>query len=63
MCDEYCCNHGCNQGHDCPARRLAMCRHLQNEPPPPVIWSGWLVDAALAVALVLTVMAMLGWLA
>lgn len=20
MCDEYCCNHGCNQGRDCPAR-------------------------------------------
>lgn len=19
-CDEYCCNHGCNQGRDCPAR-------------------------------------------
>jgi len=21
MCDEYCCNHGCNQGRDCPARQ------------------------------------------
>ena len=20
MCDTYCTNHGCNQGHDCPAR-------------------------------------------
>jgi hypothetical protein len=19
-CDEYCCNHGCNQGRNCPAR-------------------------------------------
>jgi len=19
-CDDYCCNHGCNQGRDCPAR-------------------------------------------
>lgn len=19
-CDTYCCNHGCNQGRDCPAR-------------------------------------------
>ena len=19
-CDEYCTNHGCNQGHDCPVR-------------------------------------------
>ena len=20
-CDEYCCNNGCNQGRDCPARK------------------------------------------
>lgn len=20
-CDDYCCNYGCNQGRDCPARR------------------------------------------
>lgn len=20
MCDEYCCNHGCNQGRNCPVR-------------------------------------------
>lgn len=20
-CDDYCCNHGCNQGRDCPARQ------------------------------------------
>ena len=20
-CDDYCCNHGCNQGRDCPARK------------------------------------------
>ena len=19
-CDDYCCNHGCNQGRDCPVR-------------------------------------------
>ena len=20
MCDDYCCNYGCNQGRSCPAR-------------------------------------------
>lgn len=20
-CDDYCCNHGCHQGRDCPARK------------------------------------------
>ena len=20
-CDDYCCNHGCNQGRNCPARK------------------------------------------
>ena len=20
-CDDYCCNHGCNEGRNCPARR------------------------------------------
>lgn len=52
-----CCDYDCTQGRDCPARGMAMCRHPQDEPPPPVIWSGWLVDAALAVALVLVIVA------
>lgn len=25
-CDDYCCNHGCNQGRDCPARK-PECKH------------------------------------
>lgn len=25
-CDDYCCNHGCNQGRDCPARK-PVCAH------------------------------------
>lgn len=25
-CDDYCCNHGCNQGRDCPAR-AKTCQH------------------------------------
>ena len=25
-CDDYCCNHGCNQGRDCPARAKPICR-------------------------------------
>lgn len=23
QCDEMCCNHGCNQGRDCPVRKTA----------------------------------------
>lgn len=25
-CDTYCCNHGCNQGRDCPARHAPITR-------------------------------------
>jgi hypothetical protein len=24
-CDDYCCNYGCNQGRNCPARACAKC--------------------------------------
>lgn len=23
-CDDYCCNHGCNQGRNCPARKTPV---------------------------------------
>ncbi|WP_291928637.1 hypothetical protein [Limnohabitans sp.] len=26
-CDDYCCNQGCNQGRDCPARKPKVCPH------------------------------------
>lgn len=29
-CDTYCCNHGCNQGRDCPARKPAPCPHCRD---------------------------------
>lgn len=32
-CDDYCCNHGCNQGRNCPARRKPA------TPPKPA--SNW----------------------
>ena len=27
-CDDYCCNHGCNQGRDCPARVAKVGRKI-----------------------------------
>lgn len=31
-CDSYCCNHGCNQGRNCPARQA--CQLPEQEPDP-----------------------------
>ena len=38
-CDTYCCNHGCNQGRDCPAR-VAKAKPVMKaaEPLPPSTW-------------------------
>lgn len=53
-----CCDYDCTEGRDCPARGMAMCRlPPHGSTPPPVTWRGWLVDAALAVALVLVIVA------
>lgn len=30
-CDEYCANHGCNQGRDCPVRALPIT--MEDEQP------------------------------
>lgn len=32
MCDEYCCNHGCNQGRNCPVRmeRVRQAKKMLN---------------------------------
>ena len=26
-CNDYCCNHDCNQGRECPARKRQVCPH------------------------------------
>lgn len=30
-CDDYCCNHGCNQGRDCPARKTPATQRAIDE--------------------------------
>lgn len=30
-CDEYCCNHGCNQGRNCPARKTPAAQRAIDE--------------------------------
>lgn len=39
-CDDDCCNHGCNQGHNCPARctpaSMLSPGELPNPTGPPV---------------------------
>ena len=30
-CDDYCCNHGCNQGRDCPARKTQASQRAIDE--------------------------------
>lgn len=32
-CDDYCCNHGCNQGRDCPARKPAKVAKVKARTP------------------------------
>lgn len=30
-CDDYCCNHGCNQGRNCPARKAPAAQRAIDE--------------------------------
>ena len=30
-CDDYCCNHGCNQGRNCPARKTPAAQRAIDE--------------------------------
>ena len=30
-CDDYCCNHGCNQGRNCPARKTQASQRAIDE--------------------------------
>ena len=30
-CDDYCCNHGCNQGRNCPARKTPAAQRAIEE--------------------------------
>ena len=30
-CDDYCCNHGCNQGRNCPARKTPATQRAIDE--------------------------------
>ena len=30
-CDDYCCNHGCNQGRNCPARKTTSAQRAIDE--------------------------------
>jgi len=57
-CDEYCCNHGCNQGRSCPARVAKVGQRYPAEPKPlrPVSWHHYLKDLARAMLLVTLVM-------
>jgi len=38
-CDDYCCNHGCNQGRNCPVRVAKIGKKLHGpDPLPPSVW-------------------------
>lgn len=45
-CDEYCCNHGCNQGRDCPVRieRIRIAKEQLDE-DANLVWIDWLFNA------------------
>ena len=55
-CDEYCSNHGCNQGRDCPVRikRIAEAKRLldRDQAKIPALLIGRLVLAAIALLVV-----------
>lgn len=39
LCDEFCCNHGCNQGRNCPVRVAKIGKKLHGpDPLPPSVW-------------------------
>lgn len=53
-CDDYCCNHGCNQGRNCPARVARVGIRMQAaQPLPPATWRRHLKDLARALLLVI----------
>lgn len=46
-CDDYCCNHGCNQGRNCPARVAKIGRRdYTREELPPTVWRRQLMHLA-----------------
>ena len=48
-CDDYCCNYGCNQGRNCPARKTPATQRAIDEQAS----SSWnLVDLVVIVAAV-----------
>lgn len=55
-CDEYCANHGCNQGRDCPVRkqRIEHVKRLLDEDDD--LRSGW-GDLAAVIGGILLVLA------
>lgn len=60
-CDDYCCNHGCNQGRDCPARVAKVGQRMQA--PEPLRGSSWrrhLKDLAAAMLLTMAVILITG---
>jgi len=43
-CDEYCCNHGCNQGRNCPVRVARVKARIPAAEPVPVsAWRYWIL--------------------
>ena len=56
-CDDYCCNHGCNQGRNCPARVAKIGRKdYGKEPLRGSAWRRQLRYLASAMLLTLAVM-------
>jgi hypothetical protein len=57
-CDEMCCNHGCTEAHDCPARVAKVGQRYPAilQPLPPLTWRDYLKDLARAMLLVVLVM-------
>lgn len=67
-CDEICCNHGCNQGRNCPARVAPIKTSTPVQIPvpdefdvsiSPLLAVGLVLSAALCAALVLFGLAVL----
>lgn len=43
-CDEYCANHGCNQGRNCPVRATQMPVAMEDEAFTYAWVVDWLID-------------------
>lgn len=55
-CDDYCCNHGCNQGRDCPARVAKVGKRMHAKKPlNGSAWRVYLKDLARSMLIVLAV--------